>query len=150
VADAYELPYADSSVDGVYCIAVLEHLEFPDQAVRDIARVLKSGGEALFETPLMQYYHAYPDHFQNFTVSGQTRLVGRHGLTIVSAGTGVGPSYTLWHMAVSYISMYWKPSWRWTLSPILIRLIRSRDKIINEHPDSHVMASTTYVRARKP
>lgn len=149
VGDAYALPYPDQSIDAAYCIAVLEHLEFPDRAVAEIARVLKPGGEVLFDTPLLQQYHGYPDHFQNFTLPGQVRLVERQGLVIVSSGASVGPSYALWHMAVSWITLYSKPWLRPLLSPLLIRWIRSRDKTLNEHALAHVMASTTFVHAKK-
>lgn len=50
LADAKRLPFRSQSADNVISIAVLHHLSSPDtrsQAVREISRVLKSGGSAL-------------------------------------------------------------------------------------------------------
>ena len=44
---AAALPVADSSVDVVWCERVLQHLEDPQAAVTEVARVLKPGGRAV-------------------------------------------------------------------------------------------------------
>ncbi|HEY6683972.1 MAG TPA: methyltransferase domain-containing protein [Propionibacteriaceae bacterium] len=41
------LPFADSSVDLVWCERVLQHLNDPQAAIDDIARVLRPGGRAV-------------------------------------------------------------------------------------------------------
>ena len=41
------LPFADSSVDLVWCERVLQHLSDPQAAIDDIARVLRPGGRAV-------------------------------------------------------------------------------------------------------
>jgi SAM-dependent methyltransferase len=38
------IPLPDSSVDALYCVSVLEHVENPERAVPEVARVLKPGG----------------------------------------------------------------------------------------------------------
>jgi ubiquinone/menaquinone biosynthesis C-methylase UbiE len=47
-ADAEALPLADLSVDTVVSTLVLCTIEDPDQALREVARVLRPGGELLF------------------------------------------------------------------------------------------------------
>jgi ubiquinone/menaquinone biosynthesis C-methylase UbiE len=42
--DAYSLPFEESTVDVVRCERVLQHLEEPERAVAEIARVLRPGG----------------------------------------------------------------------------------------------------------
>lgn len=47
--DIYNLPYTDKSFDLVVCTEVLEHLEFPEKAVREVMRVSKK--YVLFSVP---------------------------------------------------------------------------------------------------
>lgn len=44
-ANALSLPYRDAYFDGLYCVEVLEHTVFWENAVREIARVVHSGGK---------------------------------------------------------------------------------------------------------
>jgi ubiquinone/menaquinone biosynthesis C-methylase UbiE len=50
-ASIYELPFPDQSVDFLICSEVLEHLDNPDQAVKEIYRVLKKGAHAAITVP---------------------------------------------------------------------------------------------------
>ncbi len=45
------LPFADSSVDQVFLLAVLEHLYKPTEVLEEAKRVLITGGELIFTTP---------------------------------------------------------------------------------------------------
>ncbi|MDU8910613.1 bifunctional 2-polyprenyl-6-hydroxyphenol methylase/3-demethylubiquinol 3-O-methyltransferase UbiG [Aestuariicoccus sp. MJ-SS9] len=45
-----ELPYDNSSFDAVVCVDVLEHVRDLDQVMAEVARVLKPGGQFLFDT----------------------------------------------------------------------------------------------------
>ncbi|MGB0036226.1 MAG: class I SAM-dependent methyltransferase [Candidatus Acidiferrales bacterium] len=52
----YQLPLADSSVDVAILRYVLEHLERPAEALREVARVLRPGGRLLLLTPNRRHY----------------------------------------------------------------------------------------------
>ena len=154
VADAYLLPYAENSVDAIYCEAVLEHLEFPDRAVAEMFRVLKHGAPVFAATPFLQWYHGYPNHFQNFTLTGHERLFTRAGFTLVSSGTSVGPTVALLMLSGSYLSTYLPTSvlrrvagWAFAIIGVCVRPL---DKWINRNPRSHYLASATFVHATKP
>jgi SAM-dependent methyltransferase len=46
-----QLPFADKSFDLVVCLWVLEHVDSPDGVLREVHRVLRSGGHFVFLTP---------------------------------------------------------------------------------------------------
>ena len=49
VGDAQQLPYADASMDAVFNFGIIHHLEEWEQGIREVVRVLKSGGGFYFE-----------------------------------------------------------------------------------------------------
>lgn len=59
VADAMALDEPDNKFDAVFSFGVIHHMEEWKKAVREVSRVLKSGGEFFFEEPLrtfMRYF----------------------------------------------------------------------------------------------
>jgi SAM-dependent methyltransferase len=53
-ADAGMLPFADDSVDIVTCFEVLEHLEAPDRAVKELARICR--GRCIVSVPWEPFF----------------------------------------------------------------------------------------------
>lgn len=154
VADAYSLPFDVDRIGMLYCDAVLEHLERPELAVGEMFRVLKPGGYVFAATPFLQAFHGYPDHFQNFTLAGHSALFDRAGFDVVESGPYVGPAFTLVDLA---------STWARELVPgripsrviwLGIRLFGHAfvqlDRVLLRSKAAHVMASTTFVLARKP
>ena len=152
VADAHLLPYADGSVDAIYCEAVLEHLSDPDQAVREMHRVLKPGGQVFAVTPFLQAYHGYPSHFQNFTITGHQQLFLARGFTVSEAGPCVGPVNAWITLNAVFLRQYLpRPFgallallWQAVSAPL-----RVLDRRLTAAANGYVFASTTYVLARK-
>ena len=153
VGDAYELPYADNSVDAIHCEAVLEHLEYPNEAAVEMFRVLRPGGQLFAATPFMQHFHAYPNHFQNYTLIGHKRLFERAGFGVVSAGVCVGPTYAVSGMVYRYIYTYLAiPVIKHLMAAgaaVLALLLRPLDNRLNQSPQAHLLASTTYAHLIK-
>ena len=60
-ADIHELPFDDKSMDFIYCSHVLEHVQDPAQACRELIRVGKRG---FIETPRKwsEFFAGYPSH----------------------------------------------------------------------------------------
>ena len=50
------LPIANSTIDTVFFGDVIEHIYFPDLAIKEIARVLKPGGRVIISCPNMGYW----------------------------------------------------------------------------------------------
>lgn len=70
VADGHKLPFIDSSFDGVWIQAVLEHVLDPPVVVGEIYRVLRPGGMVYADTPFMQQVHEGAYDFTRYTLSG--------------------------------------------------------------------------------
>jgi SAM-dependent methyltransferase/uncharacterized protein YbaR (Trm112 family) len=154
VADAYQLPYAEGAVDAFHCEAVLEHLEDPRRAVAEMYRALCPGRLVFAATPFLQAFHGYPDHYQNFTVNGHRRLFEREGFTVVASGVCVGPTFTLRDLTLNYIrSVLPGGSVGRVLSRLLALLTLPLiwlDLAARKKADAHILASTTFLLARKP
>jgi SAM-dependent methyltransferase len=66
------LPYPDKAFDYVACVEGLEHIENPQQAVREFKRVLRPGGHLITSVPnmlnieerLKWLFHGYTSHFK--------------------------------------------------------------------------------------
>jgi 2-polyprenyl-3-methyl-5-hydroxy-6-metoxy-1,4-benzoquinol methylase len=75
------LPYEDESFDFITCVEGLEHIENPQQAVREFARLLRAGGQLVVTVPnilnieerIKWLLHGYTSHFK------PTRRAGRDG-----------------------------------------------------------------------
>jgi SAM-dependent methyltransferase len=51
IADVRELPFRTSSFDGIYSMGTIEHFDATEQAIAEMARVLKPGGRAIVGVP---------------------------------------------------------------------------------------------------
>ena len=91
VFDGVHLPFADHSVDVVFCKQVLEHVERPHQLLPDVRRVLRAGGVLAGSTSHLEPYHGYS--IANFTPYGLKRLLERSGFELELILPGIdGPT----------------------------------------------------------
>jgi SAM-dependent methyltransferase len=76
--DAQALRFGDGSFDYVVCDQVIEHLPEPQQAVREMCRVLRPGGWLILATCFMDPIHTQPGNpgdYWRFTPAGLRHLV---------------------------------------------------------------------------
>jgi SAM-dependent methyltransferase len=83
VASAYDTALLNGSADTVLCTAVLEHLERPQDAIREMHRILKPGGYVILSTPLFWHLHEEPRDFYRYTRHGLRYLFTKPGFEIV-------------------------------------------------------------------
>lgn len=81
--EALKLPFRNASFDTVISLAVLEHLEDPKIAIREIARVLRQGGCCILTTVLFWHIHEGPRDFFRFTHFGLQYLFEENGLEVI-------------------------------------------------------------------
>jgi hypothetical protein len=71
----------------------MEHISCPDQAVKEIYRVLKFGGRVFLETAFMQTVHASPKDFYRWTPDGLRQLMST--FDILELHVAAGPASAL-------------------------------------------------------
>jgi SAM-dependent methyltransferase len=148
VADAHQLPYPDNSVDAIHCAAVLEHLEFPNEAIKEMYRVLKPGGKVFAVTPFLQAYHGYPHHYQNFTLSGHKHIFESNRFKVIDHGVCVGPVVALADLIGQFVRFFCPlrlgriVHFCWRLFALAFRPL---DIVLNSRRDAYRLASTTYI-----
>jgi SAM-dependent methyltransferase len=80
---AYAIPVGDESFDSAICTAVLEHLEEPEQALRECFRILKPGGKAIYSVPFIWHLHEEPRDFYRFSKYGLEYLFKKVGFEVI-------------------------------------------------------------------
>jgi len=73
------LPVEDASFDIVLCTQVLEHVDDPAGAVRELHRVTKPGGRVLASTHGVMVFHPNPNDYWRWTHTGLRRLFELNG-----------------------------------------------------------------------
>ena len=142
------IPVADGSFDAAVCLSVLEHVRDPDDAIREMHRVIRPGGLRILDMPFMQPEHMCPCDFQRYTRDGLARAAERAGFAVES----ITPQQNI------YVTLYWI-CWEWLharprrplhvfarpflLWPLLWRAKRSSTR-------SPVLASAFQLVATKP
>jgi len=83
VADAQALPYSDDTFDGAFTVTTLGEVSDPDQALRELARVLKPSGRLvvgeLFGDPHMVTFGSLCERASRAGLRTQRRLGGPLG-----------------------------------------------------------------------
>ena len=84
LADVASMPVKSNSVDCVKCTELLEHVEYPEDVLEEISRVLKPGGALILSVPFLSGIHADPYDFQRFTEEKLRRILDRAHLNIIT------------------------------------------------------------------
>jgi len=113
----HQIPVESNYFDAILCIAVLEHVENPEEVVPELYRVLKPGGHLILEVPFLQPEHKVPTDFQRYTRDGLVRLVSHHGFSVEK----IKGLFTVYH------TLYWQV-YLWlhlkkTVTYLLLRVI---------------------------
>lgn len=100
VANAEELPFKDNTIDGAVSESLFEHVPDAYKVAREMVRIVKPGGYIYVSAPFIHPYHASPDDFNRWTISGLKHLFP--GLEIIDSGVRSGP----WSAFLMFMA-YW-------------------------------------------
>jgi SAM-dependent methyltransferase len=101
IGTAYAIPSPDTTFDTVLCTSVLEHLEEPEEALRESFRVLVPGGAAIYTIPHIWHLHEEPRDFYRFTTHGIRYLFTKAGFEIVEI-TPLSGFWVTWGTMLAY------------------------------------------------
>lgn len=124
--DACSLPFKDASFDAVACLEVIEHVANPADAMREIARVLKSGGRAFLTMPFLYPIHDAPHDYQRWTYHGWVRSAAAAGLSVEDlrpTGRALHAAGLLTCLALAGPLISARPGARWALLPLLLVMV---------------------------
>jgi SAM-dependent methyltransferase len=79
--DGRTIPFSDASFDGALCIEVLEHVEKPEELIKEVARCLVSGATLLLSVPWSARRHHIPHDYHRFTRERLKLLLETNGFT---------------------------------------------------------------------
>lgn len=117
IFDAHDIPFEDSSFDGILAQATLEHVAAPWRCVDEFYRVTKDGGVVFATIPFVSQVHMGRYDFTRFTHLGNRRLFRRY--REIESGLTNGPG-----MALAWSYFYFLMSFsRSRLSQALLRRI---------------------------
>ncbi len=88
LSDASSLPFKDNSFDLAIMSEVIEHLNNPDEAIKQIKRALKEGGKIIVQTPNKlltggKVISKDRGHVHEFTPSELIKFITKHGFKIL-------------------------------------------------------------------
>jgi len=103
VGRAESIPFEDNSFDSVVCTQVFEHLKYPEQAVKEIFRILKKNGYCLITVPQINELHEEPNDFFRYTNFGLIELFERQGFKTIECIQRGGFFSTVAQLKIRYL-----------------------------------------------
>ena len=158
IGDTQALGIADATFDVVLCTEVLEHLPEPQQAVDEMFRVLKPGGQLLLTTRFLFPIHDAPHDYFRYTKYGLRHLLRRFEILELHEETdAVGTLAVLvQRLGMQAQTLGWRPLRAiWLLAA---QAVRPLSFLITEEygdsrrttPERGIMTSGYHVACRKP
>jgi len=148
---AYEIPVDNETFDSAICTAVLEHLEEPEQALRECYRVLKPSGTAVYSVPFIWHLHEEPRDFYRYSKYGLKYLFEKTGFEVLEITPLSGFWVTFGQLFVYNIYRFHKGPLRFVpIIPALGLVIQGISFVLERVDKSEQWTWMYMVVARKP
>jgi len=122
IADLTALPFPSGAFDAAVHIVTIEHLREPQEAIREIARCLRSGGELLIAAPLEWEVHQAPHDYFRYTQYGLEHLLNGAGMQVTEMRPAGGYFRLLARRLLNGLQFF-TGGLRWLLFPLAAFLL---------------------------
>ena len=153
VGDATAIPIRDGSIDAAVSESLIEHVPDAQKVIDEMIRIVKPGGLIYVSAPFMHPYHASPDDFNRWTISGLKYLC--RGAEVIEVGVRSGPWSTLLMFMAYWLGVIFSFGSR-KLAPFLAHIfmlilgpLKYLDYFFMKIPGSDAVATHLYIIARK-
>lgn len=102
IGSAYDVPVDDGAADIVLSSQVLEHLETPELAIAETARLLKKDGIFICSFPFLYPLHAVPFDFHRISEFAMEKYLKDHNMEPIEMKRVGG----FWYIVGMYFEMY--------------------------------------------
>lgn len=103
LSTAYSIPFEDNFFDLAILTQVIEHLEEPQRALKEINRVTKIGGQLIIAWPFLYPIHEAPRDFFRYTSYGMRAMAEQAGFEVQKMVPVSGFWVTLFGLTSLYI-----------------------------------------------
>lgn len=103
--DGKRLPFKDEVFDSLFSSEVFEHLFNLDDILKELKRVLKKGGRALFTVPFVWDEHETPYDYGRYSSFGIKYLLEKHGFKVIALEKStkyLETVFQLWNLYLYY------------------------------------------------
>lgn len=153
VANATHLPFKDDSLDGAVSESLFEHVPDASLVAKEMVRSVRPGGLIYVSAPFIHPYHASPDDFNRWTISGLKHLFPE--LEIVKSGVRSGPWSALLMFMAYWLGVIFSFGAR-QVAPFLAHIfmlilgpLKYLDYFFMKIPGSEAVATHLYILGRK-
>ncbi len=153
VANATNLPFKDNTIDAAVSESLFEHVSDANLVAKEMVRVVKPGGYIYVSAPFIHPYHASPDDFNRWTISGLKHLFPE--LDIVKVGVRSGPWSAFLMFMAYWLGVLFSFGSR-KLAPFLAHVfmlilgpLKYLDYLFTNMPGSEAVAAHLYILGRK-
>ena len=85
ISDIISIPVKSNSFDNILCSEVLEHIPYPDRAIKEFSRILRNKGKLILTAPFCSQTHFAPFHYcTGFNIYWYEKILSDNNFKLLS------------------------------------------------------------------